>query len=199
MSKTSTSRTSPGPATEGLRRITRQLHSLDKQLRSLTRHFQEPLPLCTPAAARSVLQVFQSAHADLEEALDIRWIDKLDEQQVLVDTELLMPVFRELLRNAAEFSAGAALTVIAAASDNEVIFELREPKPEPVDASGWGQPFVTTRHGGCGLGLWSARRLVQASGATLAQHCAEGCLISRVVFPLSGTTPPGSTAGGDSA
>ena len=148
-----------GEAGEGLRNISRQLHSLDKQLRSLTAFFHEPLPLRSPTAARAVMQMFQSAHADMTDAPVVQRVDELDGQQVSVDTELLTPVFRELLHNAAVFSAGAPLTVIAKASDRELIFELREPKTEPVDTSGWGQPFLTTRHGGYGLGLWSAHRM----------------------------------------
>ncbi len=172
-----------GEAAEGLRKISRQLHSLDKQLRSLTAFFQEPQPLRSPTDARTLLQLFQATHAELAEALEVQWIDELDAQQVSVDTELLIPVFRELLRNAAVFSANNPVTVIAKASEQEVIFELREPKPEPVDTTGWGQPFVTTRHGGYGLGLWSAHRMLQANGATLTQHYTDGCLISRMVFP----------------
>ncbi len=178
-----------GEATEGLRNISRQLQSLDKRLRFLAAFFQEPHPLPGSIAARTLMLVFQAAHADLSEAPEVQWIDELDGQQVSVDTDLLSPVFRELLSNAAVFSAEASVTVIAKASEREVIFELREPKPEPVDTSGWGQPFLTTRHGGYGLSLWSAHRLLQANGATLTQYCAEGCLISRIVFPLAGTNP----------
>lgn len=181
-----------GEATEGLRNISRQLHSLDKQLRALTAFFHEPLPLRSPAAARAVLQVFQSTHADLAEAPEVQWIDELGGQQVSVDTELLTPVFRELLRNAAIFSPEAPLTLIAKAAEREVIFEFRESKPEPVDTSGWGEPFFTTRHGGYGLGLWSAHRLLQANEATLTQHYTDGCLISRIVFPEAGTMPGAS-------
>ncbi len=180
----------PGEATDGLRNISRQLHSLDKQLRSLSTFFQEPLPVRSPVAARTLLQIFQSTHAELAAALEVQWIDELDAQQVSVDTELLTPVFRELLRNAAVFSPGVPVTVIAQAAEREVIFELREPKPQPVDTTGWGQPFHTTRHGGYGLGLWSAHRMLQANGATLTQYCGDGCLISRMVFPQAAKLNP---------
>ena len=148
----------------GLRNISRQLQSLDKRLSSLAAFFQEPHPIPGSTAARTLMLVFQAAHADLSEAPEVQWIDELDGQQVSVDTDLLSPVFRELLSNAAVFSAEASVTVIAKASEREVIFELREPKPEPMDTTGWGQPFLTTRHGGYSLGLWSARRLLQANG-----------------------------------
>jgi K+-sensing histidine kinase KdpD len=181
-----------GEATAGLRNISRQLQSMDKQLRSLTAFFHEPLAVRGPAAARTVMEVFQSAHADLAEAPEIQWIDELDGQQVSVDTELLTPVFRGLLHNAAVFSAGAPLKVIAKVSERDMVIELREPKPDPVDTSNWGQPFLTTRHGGYGLSLWSAHRIMQANGATLTQHYADDCLISRMKFPLIGAPPDAS-------
>jgi signal transduction histidine kinase len=178
-----------GEAAAGVKNISRQLQSMDKQLRCLTAFFHEPLPVRGPAAARAVMQVFQSAHADLAGAPAVQWIDELEGQEVSVDTELLPPVFRALLQNAAVFSADAPLTVLARASDRELVIELRELKKEPVDTSNWGQPFFTTRHDGYGLGLWSAHRILQANGGTLTQYCADGCLISRMVFPLTRTTP----------
>lgn len=181
-----------GEAADGLRNISRQLQSMDKQLRGLTAFFHEPLPVRGLAEARAVMQVFQSAHAELAGAPEVQWIDELEGQQVSVDTDLLTPVFRGLLHNAAVFSADASLTVIAKASEREMVLELREPKPEPVDTSNWGQPFLTTRHDGYGLSLWSAHRILQANGGTLTQYCADGCLISRIAFPLTGTTTDAS-------
>ena len=94
--------------------------------------------------------------------------------------------FHELLANAAHFPEGGTATASARREGEEIIFELREPKAGPLDPSTWGEPFSTTRRGGYGLGLWSARRLVDAGGGTFAQHHApvEGALITRIAMPV---------------
>ncbi|HEX8310235.1 MAG TPA: hypothetical protein VF614_02885, partial [Chthoniobacteraceae bacterium] len=57
----------------------------------------------------------------------------------------------------------------------------------PEDPASWGlQPFRTTRRGAYGLGLFSARRLLRAIGATveIVHEPAAGELRTRVILPL---------------
>ena len=67
-----------------------------------------------------------------------------------------------------------------------VVFELREPKSATLDPSGWGQALSTTKRGGYGLGLWAARRLIEANGATFLQRYVPeaGALLTRISLPV---------------
>lgn len=173
-------------ATASVGRLRKQLRSLALQLRSLSALFQEPQPVAAPIAARVLLQIWQEKHAALQDLLEVRWVDELGAERVSVDVEMMARVFHELLTNAAEFSTDGPVTITARAKGGEVIFELREPKKETLDTSTWGQPFFSTRRGGYGLGLWSARRLLQANGAPLVQrHVPEdGCLMTQIVLAV---------------
>ena len=71
-------------------------------------------------------------------------------------------------------------------SGDQVAFELREPKSAPVDPSAWGRaPFVSTRRGAYGLGLWEADRLVRANGGEVSREVlSDGKLVTKLTFPI---------------
>ena len=71
-------------------------------------------------------------------------------------------------------------------SGDRVAFELREPKSAPVDPSAWGRtPFVSTRRGAYGLGLWEADRLVRANGGEVTREVlSDGKLVTKLTFPI---------------
>lgn len=153
-----------------LQRMRRQLRALAEELHSLSTIFQDPRPLAAPIAARELLLIWQEKHAGLSAAPEVQWRDELGEEIVNADVEMIATVFRELLINAMAFSPGEKFTATARVLDGKVIFELREPKKVAPDQRLWGEPFSTTRRGGYGLGLWNARRFMEASGASLARH-----------------------------
>lgn len=167
-----------------LLRVKKQVRSLAEHLRSLSGLFQDPQPNAAPLAARELLMIWREKHAALSEAPEVRWVDELGDEKVHVDAEMLATVFRELLRNAATFSPGSAVQIVARVKSGDVEFELREPKSTEVDTRAWGEPFSTTRRGGYGLGLWMARRLVEANGATIMRRYLpeEESLSTQIVF-----------------
>lgn len=173
-------------ATASVGRIQKQLRSLALQLRTLSARFQNPQPVPGPIAARVLLQIWREKHLALTAPLEVRWVDELSDEQVNVDVEMMAAVFRELLANAAAFSTGGPVSVTARTTKAGVSFELREPKKEALDTSAWGQPFFTTRRGGYGLGLWTARRMMQANGATMEQRHvpADECLTTQIILPV---------------
>lgn len=172
-------------ATASVERVQKQLRALAMQLRSLAALFQDPQPVAAPIPARVLLQIWREKHAALQDVLKVHWMDELGDERVNADVGMMATVFRELLTNATAFSTGAPVTVTARAASGEVFFELREPKNEALDTSTWGQPLSTTRRGGYGLGLWTARRLMQANGASLLQRhvSGEACLLSQIILP----------------
>ena len=175
-----------GEATASVERMQKQLRALALQLRSLAALFQDPQVVAAPIAARVLLQIWREKHAALQDVLEVQWVDELGDEIVNVDVSMMATVFRELLTNATDFSMGDPVRVTARAANGEVVFELREPKTEVLDTSTWGQPLSTTRRGGYGLGLWTARRMMQANGASLLQRYVpeEACLLSQIILPL---------------
>lgn len=171
-----------GEAKDGVGRMRKQVSSLATLLRSVSATFQDPQPLTAPTPARGLLRIWRENHAALPDAPVVQWVDELGDEQVSADVAMIATVFRELLSNASAFSQGDPLTITARVSNGDVVFEMCEPKKEPVDTSAWGQAFSTTRRGRYGMGLWTAHRLMNASGASMVQRYVpdEGCLATRI-------------------
>ncbi len=167
-------------------RIRSQVRAFGGQMRSLSGLFQEPRPDAAPIAASELFLIWKDQESDLKHPLEVEWVGNLGAEKVHVDTMMMSAVFRELLMNASAFSAGGKVTASARREDGDVVFELREPKTSLLDKSRWGEPFVTTRRGGYGLGLWSAQRLLAANHARITQHQESGsmALVTRISFPV---------------
>lgn len=168
-------------------RIRSQVRALGVQMRSLSGFFQKPQPDAAPIAASELFLIWQDQQAGLKQPLEVEWEGNVGSEKVSVDTTMMSAVFRELLANAAAFSAGGKVVASARCEGGDVVFELREPKTGVLDTSCWGEPLVTTRRGGYGLGLWSAQRLLAANHARITQQQSPGdmTLVTRVSVPVS--------------
>jgi len=170
----------------GIGRMRAQVRAFGGRMRSLSLLFQELQPNVASIAACELFLIWKEQQAGLPKPLTVEWVDKVGTEQVSADAGMMASVFRELLANAAAFSQGGTTTASARRTGGDVVFELREPKTAALDPSGWGTPLVTTRRGGCGLGLWSARRQLDANHARITQQYApeENALITRVFLPV---------------
>ena len=175
-----------GEGCDCVERLRAQVRALGVQMRELSAVIQAPNPIQAPLAARDLFLIWKEQHADLPKPIEVQWVDELGTEQVNVDAGMMASVLRELLANAAVFSEGATMTASARRDGDEVIFELREPKAAALDPSAWGEPLVTARRGGYGLGLWSARRILDANGARIVQRHVpnEGALVTRIFLPV---------------
>ncbi len=175
-----------GEAADSVKRVRKQVRAVTQQLRSLSALCQEPSPVTASLPAHVLLKIWREKHAALTPAPEVQWTDELGEEHVNVDVEMMATVFRELLANATAHSPGGGLTISARFKGREVIFELREPKKTALDTSTWGHPFSSPRRDHYGLGLWNARRLMEASGVSFTQSYlpVDGCLLTRLVIPV---------------
>lgn len=173
-------------ANAGVGRIHHHVRSLATQVRSVSSLFQDPQPEMSPTPARAMLRIWRDNHSALPNAPVVQWRDELGEEETSVDVASMGIVFRELLSNASAFSEGAPISIAARSGNGFVIFEMREPKKDPVDTSAWGQPFTSTQRGKYGLGIWTARRLVEANRGTMNQCYGfeDGCLTTQIVLPV---------------
>jgi signal transduction histidine kinase len=167
-------------------RVRGQVRALGGQMRSLSALVQDMQPAVAPLAARELFLIWEEQQAALPQPPEVRWVDELGSEQVAVDADMMAAVFRELLANAAAFSEGGTVTASARREADEVVFELREPKIAALDTSAWGEPLVTTRRGGYGLGLWSVHRRLAANHARITQRHVpeEGGLVTRILIPI---------------
>ncbi len=178
----------PGEATDAVARIRAQIRRLAADLRALATKFADPKPTRAPYPARELFLIWQDQLATLSPAPSVQWSEPPGTEQVNLDATALATVFRELLANAQAFGTGAPLHAAARVENQRLIFELREPKDAPLDASEWGRaPFASMRHGHYGIGLWMAQRTIAADDGDVQRRFAPEPmeLITRLVFPIA--------------
>lgn len=174
-----------------MNRVREQLRSMEVQMRTLSAAFHEPRPTPDLIHARVLLQIWREKHAEQSEAVPIQWTDHLGEEQVEVDVEMVASALSELLTNAtlhAEGSTTGPIKAHAGIEDGKAVFQLVEPKKAALNPADWTQPFSATSRGHYGLGLWAAKRKLEANHAHLSQWWdeKENALITEIALPLAG-------------
>ena len=173
------------PSAAGATRMQGQIKEVAMELKALAEKFSEVETHRAPFAARELFLIWQDQAAAL--GLDsITWGNTLGDEKVNVDVAAIGEVLKELVVNAQQFTGAGGLAAMADGRGGKVTFELREMKREPLDPSAWGQrPFISTKRGGYGLGLWQAAQLVAASGGEITRcYLPKGTLVTKVIFPL---------------
>jgi K+-sensing histidine kinase KdpD len=173
-------------AVECLGRIRAQIRTLAANLRALSGKFQEPKVMPGPIAASDLLEIWKEQWSAMPERPQIEWKNELGNQTVTVDAGVVASIFTELLNNAKTFGTGETLVASAMPQGHQVVFELREPKREPVNTTGWGiSPFASTRRQGYGLGLWEVERGVRANQGEIRRRYLpeDRALVTTLSFP----------------
>lgn len=112
------------------------------------------------------------------QGVEVNWYPA-DLPPVALDAEMFEKVLLNLMLNAEDaMEAGGTLTLQARAVENGDAVELDVIDTgvgmPPDLAARVFQPFVTTKSGGTGLGLATARKIVQAHGGTIAVQSEPG-------------------------
>ena len=107
-----------------------------------------------------------------------------------MDIEMLFHALTRLFENAFNFAEPeGAISAQAWVEGGQFVFELRESKQKvPSDPAQWGrEPFVSTRRGAYGLGLFRARAClaVQSGELNILHDSGRALLLSRVTLPLA--------------
>ena len=178
-------------ASDELRKLRAMVANSARMLRDLSQNFQEVRLHSMPWSVSVFFGELESRlFKQFPEAANFRIDAALGEEQVDVDLDQLCSAISALVENALHFreEAAAEITLVGSVAEGSFIVELREPKKQlesEVPPEEWGlEPFKGTRPGGYGLGLFRARRIIEAHGATLEiQHDGE-TLTSRITVPF---------------
>jgi signal transduction histidine kinase len=126
----------------------------------------------------------QAAHAKV--ALDFRETPTPDSPTVLADRQRLQQVLVNLLRNAIQASPpGSTITIRTESSEPwlSAIIEDEGPGFPPEWLSRLGEPFLSGKEGGMGLGIAVARAICEAHGGSLtAENNPQGGARVRVTL-----------------
>jgi len=179
-------------AAEEVRRIRQQVQQATRQLQALSSNFQAGKPSPVNYAGKIFMEDLRDRLMRMfpDDTADVTWTDSLGDEEISVDIEMVFNAIAEVFRNAIQFrDPGTQITVEARREGDKVVVEVRQKKESvPSDPATWGSaPFVSTRRGGYGLGLFRARRLLEAQGGDLSalHDSASGMLRTRVFLPLA--------------
>lgn len=173
------------PRADGVARMQRQIRVVAAEMKTLAEKFSDNETHRAPCAASELFFIWQEQAATL--GLDaVTWGNTLGGERINVDVAAVGAVLKELLVNAKQFTGNAGLAALADSRHGKIAFELRETKREKLDPSGWGEkPFISTKRGGYGLGLWQAAQIVAASGGEITRvFLVKGTLVTKLIFPL---------------
>jgi nitrogen-specific signal transduction histidine kinase len=143
-------------------------------------------------AAHIIMEDFQQRFSKTapEEAALVDWDVALGTEEITVDIEQFFTALSEIFRNAFYFRGRTENRCVARVSvkDERMVLELQQPANETSsDPTSWGaDPLVSTRRGGYGLGLYHARQILAAHGASLEFAAGSGGVMSTLIaLPLA--------------
>jgi signal transduction histidine kinase len=162
--------------------------SVTKSLQLLSSRFAEVrLNNIIPCPVSDFVETFRDRIAQQfpNYLAEMTWKTEETRGSVEVDFELVITALSELVRNAFQFRAGKDPVEFSAWTNGDsTVFEIQSATAAKADhAETWGrEPLVSTRRGGYGLGLFHARRIIEAHGGTLetAHDAATGAVTARV-------------------
>lgn len=136
--------------------------------------------MLSPAAGKQGISLILDAAPDLP--------------AVAADTDHLVPLFQNLVRNAMEATpAGGRILVRARKHDSRAWVQVIDDGPglDPALRESIFEPFVTTKPSGLGLGLSICQDLAQSCGArlTLSNRKDRAGAVAEVLFPAAAERP----------
>jgi signal transduction histidine kinase len=121
-------------------------------------------------------QAAESLAAEVPGAASRLRVEPAPGVRVSADQELLGQAVLNLLKNAVEASPAAPVLVSARRAGKSVVITVRDEGPGlPAEAAARVfEPFFTTKDKGMGIGLYLAKRIVEAHGGTIRVESREG-------------------------
>ncbi len=134
------------------------------------------VPACLEAVVTQVV-TFLTPTAQALQGIEIKWFSQPDLPPVALDPEMFKTALLNLMLNAEDaMPEGGTLTLQARGDGSWVVLDVIDTGcgMDAELAAKVFRPFVTTKPGGNGLGLATARKIVHAHGGTIAVQSEPG-------------------------
>lgn len=175
-----------------IKRLRGMVTEAAKMLQTFSAMFWLPEPNLVTYSAAVFIEDFKTRLGKIlpEQAAQIQWTVKLGDESISVDIEMLYRGLTEFIKNAFHFREGQRpIEVRVGADAGHLLIELIESKTSiPSEPKGWGlEPLLSTRRSGFGMGLFHARRVLDAHhGDVLATFDPKAeRLTTRLSLPLA--------------
>jgi two-component system sensor kinase FixL len=160
-----------------IKEILARLDALNNLLDDLLLFARTPEPRFAPVSLAQLVQLTVDLLADDPVFRDVRIELDGDSEPIMADAGLLKIVFQNLLINAAQAMRGSGVirTVVAAEARIQRVSVTDSGPGVPTEIrEKLFTPFFTTKARGTGLGLSTAKRLVEIHGGSIAVECPHG-------------------------
>jgi K+-sensing histidine kinase KdpD len=181
-----------GEIKDEIKRLRGMISQVGANLQSLTVALGQPRLTEMPYRASDFIEDLREKvqNAYPEQNARVKWEVQVDDAELQIDPQLLLPAFLELFANAFRHGpADAAISATARTEKGRFIFSLAEPnKAFARSTENWGrEPLRNISQGHYGLGLHRTRGIIEAHGGELkARYEHESSsLITTVTLPAA--------------
>jgi signal transduction histidine kinase len=185
-------------AVEEVRRLRRTLGDVTRQLQVMKTATGKAFPQLLNYPAADLFEDLRERFERQNPAAGnkVSWEIETGDALLTVDPELTINALLELLTNALHFGEESGEVVrfsarVDGGAARMAVVTLSEPKPAsapPILTENWGlEPLRSAKRSGYGLGLFRARRIIEAQGGALAAGFSlPGCVLTTTInLPLA--------------
>jgi PAS domain S-box-containing protein len=166
-----------------------RVDGLNEIVQDLLQFAKPRKPVLSDVPLRMVLEGVVSLLSRDETLSQVSVHLEVTDMTVSVDMVQIQQALLNLLINGAQAMEGRGrITISASGTSESCVIEIRDEGPGiPLETRDHlFEPFFTTKHRGTGLGLATARRILDSHGGTLTLDCPEGGgTIARIMVPLA--------------
>lgn len=165
-----------------------RVDGLNEIVQDLTQFARPRMPVLSPVPLRDLIASVVSLVSSDATLSQVQVAVDVTDATLHVDVDQIQQSFLNLLLNSAQAMRGTGcITISASALGGMCDITIRDQGPgiPPDVREHLFEPFFTTKHRGTGLGLATARRIVDSHGGTLTLESPEGGgTIARIRLPL---------------